>query len=187
MRDDYIIQRFIANTPPLLLIYVRKRKWVKTWPGRLSVSPGPACLGCQQHYLQMVLLGYVFHSPALQPLESRGSQGIWGCLEYLTSFVYDILSFWNTFLPSLLPHLLVQLAFSNLLFQLLPDGTLSLYSTTLIIPYCSSQSNSTKNILVQQIHSDYTQCRNSVAGAKILSQILGFSVYLYKLIGFVNR
>lgn len=156
---DCIIQRLIVNTRPLLWISVRKGKWVKTWPPRLSVSPGPACLGYQQHYLQL---------PSRVTYSTSQLYSLW-ILEVLqgskivlrlTFFACDIPSFWNNFsFPS--PHLLVRLAHSRLLFKLLLTWTLALlfghfdYTLTL-----TPLSHSAKNILVQPIHSDYIQCLN---------------------------
>ena len=126
----HISQRFIVNTPPLLFISVRKREWVTTWSPRFSVSPGPAHLSHQQHYLQMILPSYPFYFPALQILEVLKASKTGN----LTSMI-SLLSGTPFFLlPSLLPHLLVHLAYSNVLFELHFDWTLLLSSTTLIIP-----------------------------------------------------
>ena len=47
------------------------------------------------------------------------------------------------------------------------------------------QSNSTKNIFVQQMYSDYIQCPNSVVGAGILFKVLGLSVhFVFCFLGF---
>lgn len=155
---DHIIQWLIVNIPPLWVIPVWKRKWVKTWPPRLSVNPGPACLGYQQDYLPP---GLPFLLPSSTAFGFQASRIVLG----LTSFAYGVPSFWNNFFlpfsPIFLSSWLTPIhSSSSSLTRPFCTLTPSLWLYLDYNPIAAFSPTLLKIYLVQQIHSDYIQCLN---------------------------